>query len=146
MNAAQAAKLRDRLRTRGQVHKAIVETRKFPTLIANFICVVVGFYLPEAKKVTFVFLQQILGGQKWGLQANMVAQGKAPTYPELSVEKLWRMVNKDVALCKYLPDPPVVDPLNPPAVAPKYHCDKTFIWKVIETLRPDMAESLIQQC
>ena len=145
MNAAQAEKLRERLRTRAQVHTAIVETRKcirMPNLVV--ICTV-GFYLPPPKKVSFAFLQQLLCGEKRGLTAAAVSQGKVPTYPELSVNKLWLMVKADVAIRQFLPDPVSVDPANPPAVAPKYHCDKTFIWKVIEALRPDMAKSLLLQ-
>ena len=101
------------------------------------------FYLPPEKSVSHVFLQQILTGEKLALEKRVVSMAKVPTYPELSVDRLWSIAKHDEALCKYLPD----GPKNNEQLFQnkKYRCDKSFLWHILASMRPDVAADLEAQ-
>ena len=140
MDADTFAVLRERMPTRHEMYKGCTLQCKCMLTLADRIMLLVNLYLPPESRVTHIFLQQILTGKKLALEKRHVAEGRVPTYPELSVEALWRMVQQDEVLLQYLPDgPPKPVLLEKPK---KFRCDKSFMWHVIATLRPDMAASL----
>ena len=89
-------------------------------------------------------MQQILSGDKKAIKRNVCGDVDAPNYPELSVQKLWEMVQNDAALREYLPEPPTLhtDELTGELVQRPYVCEKHFLWNVLREMRPDFADKL----
>ena len=140
MNADTFAAMRERMPTRHLMYKGCTDQRKYNLHVAHRITLLVSLYLPPERRVSHVFLQQILTGKKQALERRHVTESRVPSYPELSIEVLWKMVQDDEALLEHLPD----GPPKPKAFEKerKYKCDKGFLWHIIATLRPDMTASL----
>ena len=100
--------LRERMVTKHQMYLGCIQQRKW-ILIIDIILNIVGLYLPPEKRVSHLFLQQILSGKKLAIEQRHVTFGRVPNFPELSVEKLWKLIKGDEALLKYLPDGPDVN-------------------------------------
>ena len=71
-----------------------------------------------------------------------VNEHDTPRHPELSVARLYKLIKEDVALLRYLPDPPEAK-ANVFFNESNYKCSKKFLWLVIATLRPDFASTLL---
>ena len=94
---------------------------------------VVDAHLPSKQACPFGYLQDLAEKKKFILRPQVPAF-KMPTWPELSVKKLWPGVQLDPAFADYFP-----------AKLPKGKVpEKHFFWGVIFTVKPGYAKCLMK--
>ena len=95
---------------------------------------VVDAHLPSKQACPFGYLQDLAEKKKKFILRPQVPAFKMPTWPELSVKKLWPGVQLDPAFADYFP-----------AKLPKGKVpEKHFFWGVIFTVKPGYAKCLVK--
>ena len=94
----------------------------------------VDVFLPPKQACPFAFLQELAEDRKKNLLRPQVPAFKMPTWPELSVGKLWPSVQADNAFKDYFPSKLSKGKLP----------DKGFFWGVIFTVKPGYAKCLMK--
>ena len=109
--------------------------RKCPLLDLNVI--VVQYFLPDADNTNLTFYQQVLTGEKKCLSLDSVHPEVVPTFPEITVKNLYAALQKDPKTLEFIPDQ---------ASGKKLKLQKSFLWTLICTLRPEWAKALVKAC
>ena len=91
-------------------------------------------HLPPKQSCPFAFLQELAEKKKKFILRPQVPAFKLPTWPELSVSKLWPIVKQDPAFAAYFPTQ------LPKGKLP----EKQFFWGVIFTIKPGYAKCLMK--
>ena len=91
-------------------------------------------HLPTKQSCPFAFLQELAEKKKKFILRPQVPAFKLPTWPELSVSKLWPIVKQDPAFAAYFPTQ------LPKGKLP----EKQFFWGVIFTIKPGYAKCLMK--
>ena len=81
-------------------------------------------YVPPEKMLNRDFMKQLLVEDKKLLELRHVVHVAVPRYDELSVKKLWPLMQRDQVFMQYMPDP-VPDGRLP---------EREYFWNVLNTL------------
>ena len=109
--------------------------RKCPLLDLNVS--VVRYFLPDADNTNLTFYQQVLTGEKKCLSLDSVHPEVVPTFPEITVKNLYAALQKDPKTLEFIPDQ---------TSGKKLKLQKSFLWTLICTLRPEWAKALVKAC
>lgn len=90
-------------------------------------------FLPERKRCTLLFLQQVSAGTKLLFKKSEVPRCSIPMWPELAVAKLMPIVAKSEQVMKYLPDWAPGSKLPP----------RDFFWHVLNKKKPDYVKHIV---
>ena len=91
-------------------------------------------HLPSKKACSLSLLQGFATKQKKWLDRDNVPQHFIPTWPELSISKLWPDVARDPVLKDYFPDK------YPKGKLP----EKKFFWGILFAVKPGYAKALVK--
>jgi hypothetical protein len=61
-------------------------------------------FLPDRKRCTLLFLQQVVEGKKILIPKDDVPRCSIPMWPELAVAKLMPVIKMNAEVMQYLPD------------------------------------------
>lgn len=94
--------------------------------------------MPPLKTTRLVFIQQILSNEKKVILQKDVPTRTVPQWPQLAVKYIYPQVVAQLPeIAQYLPDPIGKDSKRLP--------ERDFFYKVVNSLRPDIVDSAIQQ-
>ena len=80
---------------------------------------------------TLKHMQRLASSKALALKSEDIASVPVPHFPELSVDKLYSIFSVDEEVMKYLP-------------VEKKKAPKTFVWRVLSTLRPDWVQKVLE--
>ena len=119
-------------------YKGTSDLYQFFSVISKYqfaqLTAVVDAHLPPKQSCPFAFLQELAEKKKKFILRPQVPAFRMPTWPELSVKKLWPGVQLDEAFKDYFPN------TLPKGKLP----DKQFFWGVIFTIKPGYAKRLVK--
>jgi hypothetical protein len=93
-------------------------------------------YLPTKHGCPLIFLQQILALKKNFFRRGEVGHFRVPTWPELSVTKIWPQAVQQPRFLTYFPDTWTAEKKT----------EREFFWAILVRIQPDYVENLIKDC